>query len=69
MKKLIELIKEQFEDESIEITKDSIVSNLNGFDSLTAFSIIDSVEESNGFQLDENDLNLTVEQIYNKINE
>jgi acyl carrier protein len=69
MKKLIDLIQEQFDDSSIIINADSIISDIDGFDSLTAFSIIDSIEEEYGIQIDEADLNKSVEEIFKLINE
>ena len=69
MKKLTDLIQEQFDDSSIIINADSIVSDIDGFDSLTAFSIIDSIEEEYGIQIDEADLNKSVEEIFKLINE
>ena len=68
MKKLTDLIQEQFDDSSIIINADSIVSDIDGFDSLTAFSIIDSIEEEYGIQIDEADLNKSVEEIFKLIN-
>ena len=68
MKKLTELIQKQFDDSSIIINADSIVSDIDGFDSLTAFSIIDSIEEEYGIQIDEADLNKSVEEIFKLIN-
>ena len=69
MKKLTDLIQEQFDDSSIIINADSIVSDIDGFDSLTAFSIIDSIQEEYGIQIDEADLNKSVEEIFKLINE
>jgi len=69
MKKLTDLIQEQFDDSSIIINADSIVSDIDGFDSLTAFSIIDSIEEEYGIQIDEADLKKSVEEIFKLINE
>ena len=69
MKKLTELIQKQFDDSSIIINADSIVSDIDGFDSLTAFSIIDSIEEEYGIQIDEADLKKSVEEIFKLINE
>ena len=68
MKKLTDLIQEQFDDSSIIINADSIVSDIDGFDSLTAFSIIDSIEEEYGIQIDEADLKKSVEEIFKLIN-
>ena len=68
MKKLTELIQKQFDDSSIIINADSIVSDIDGFDSLTAFSIIDSIEEEYGIQIDEADLKKSVEEIFKLIN-
>jgi len=68
MKKLTELIQKQFDDSSIIINADSIVSDIDGFDSLTAFSIIDSIQEEYGIQIDEADLNKSVEEIFKLIN-
>jgi len=68
MKKLTDLIKEQFDDSSIIINADSILSDIDGFDSLTAFSIIDSIEEEYGIQIDEKDLDKSVEEIFSLIN-
>ena len=69
MKKLTDLIQEQFDDSSIIINADSIVSDIDGFDSLTAFSIIDSIQEEYGIQIDEADLKKSVEEIFKLINE
>jgi len=69
MKKLTDLIQEQFDDSSIIINADSIISDIDGFDSLTAFSIIDSIEEEYGIQIDEADLKKSVEEIFKLINE
>ena len=68
MKKLTELIQKQFDDSSIIINADSIISDIDGFDSLTAFSIIDSIQEEYGIQIDEADLNKSVEEISKLIN-
>ena len=68
MKKLTDLIQEQFDDSSIIINADSIISDIDGFDSLTAFSIIDSIQEEYGIQIDEADLNKSVEEIFQLIN-
>jgi len=68
MKKLTELIQKQFDDSSIIINADSIISDIDGFDSLTAFSIIDSIQEEYGIQIDEADLNKSVEEIFKLIN-
>jgi len=68
MKKLTDLIQEQFDDSSIIINADSIISDIDGFDSLTAFSIIDSIQEEYGIQIDEADLNKSVEEIFKLIN-
>ena len=69
MKKLTDLIQEQFDDSSIIINADSIISDIDGFDSLTAFSIIDSIQEEYGIQIDEADLKKSVEEIFKLINE
>ena len=69
MKKLTELIQKQFDDSSIIINADSIISDIDGFDSLTAFSIIDSIQEEYGIQIDEADLKKSVEEIFKLINE
>lgn len=69
MKKLIDLIQEQFDDSNIVINANSIISDIEGFDSLTAFSIIDSIEEEFGIQIEEEDLNKSVEEISKLINE
>lgn len=66
MKELIQLIIQQF-DEQVVITEDTIVTEVPEFDSLTAFSIIDSINEQYGVELDEKMLNLTVSQLYEKV--
>lgn len=63
MKRLIELIKDQFDDVDIKIGSASIISELDGFDSLTAFSIIDAIEEEYGVQIDESNLNMSIEEL------
>lgn len=67
MQKFIELIRYQFEDENLRITQDSVPSEVEGFDSLTAFSIIDSIEDEYGVQIEEEDLNKRIKDIYNQI--
>lgn len=69
MKKLLDLVQEQFDDSNLIINANSIISEIEGFDSLTAFSIIDSIEEEYGIQIDEEDLNKSVEEIFKLINE
>lgn len=64
MQKLIDLIKGQFEDNNINITESSIPAELDGFDSLTAFSIIDIIEDVYDVQIEEEDLNKTIKEIF-----
>lgn len=69
MQKFIELINNQFEDENLRITQDSIPSEVEGFDSLTAFSIIDSIEDEYGIQIEEKDLDKKIIDIYNRLHD
>lgn len=69
MQKFIELINNQFEDENLRITQDSIPSEVEGFDSLTAFSIIDSIEDEYGVQIEEKDLDKKIIDIYNRLHD
>lgn len=67
MKEFIQLLIQQF-DEPVVITEHTIVTEVPEFDSLTAFSIIDSIKEQYGVELDEEILNSTVSQLYEKVN-
>lgn len=67
MNDFIELISSQFEEQIVNLKPQSIISNTNGYDSLTAFSIIDAIEERYGIILDEEDLEKTVEEIFQKL--
>lgn len=69
MQKFIELIKNQFEDENLIITQDSIPSEIEGFDSLTAFSIIDTIEDEYGVQIEEEDLDKKIIDIYKHLHD
>ena len=69
MRGFIELIGAQFEDSSVILNENSIISDMEGFDSLTAFSIIDAIEDKYGKQIDEKDLGMRICDIYRKVHE
>ena len=67
MKKFIDLLNNQF-DEPIELTEDTILSDLDNWDSLTSFMIIDVIKEEYNVVFTENDLKtLTIKQLFGKI--
>lgn len=67
MKNFIKLISDQFEEE-VDLTENSKLSDIESFDSLTSFMIIDVIKETYQIEIDQNDVkNLTVSEIYNKL--
>ena len=68
MQRLIELIKDQFEDQVL-INGNTIPADVDGFDSLTAFSIIDAIEDEYGVLIDEKQLELSVKEINDLLND
>lgn len=67
MKKFIDLLSNQF-DEPIELTEDTILSDLDNWDSLTSFMIIDVIKEEYNVIFTEDELKtLTIRQLFSKI--
>lgn len=67
MKKFIDLLSNQF-DEPIELTEDTILSDLDNWDSLTSFMIIDVIKEEYNVTYTEDELKtLTIRQLFSKI--
>ena len=67
--KLKELILDQFEESDLKLTDEITISSIGGFDSLTAFCIIDAIEDNYGIKIESEDLNLNINQLLEKINE